>query len=53
VKQTAADTADAVSAGVSKADDVLRDMIEHHPYTTALIALGVGMLIGKLSSRHY
>jgi uncharacterized protein YjbJ (UPF0337 family) len=52
VKQTASGAVDAVSAGVDKADDVLRDMIEHHPYTTALVALGVGMLIGKLSSRH-
>jgi uncharacterized protein YjbJ (UPF0337 family) len=35
VKTTAASAADAVSAGVDKADDVLRDMIEKHPYTTA------------------
>lgn len=53
VKTTAASAADAVSAGVDKADDVLRDMIEHHPYTTAAVALGLGFLIGRLSSRDY
>jgi uncharacterized protein YjbJ (UPF0337 family) len=47
VKQTAASAADAVD----KADDVVRDMIEHHPYTTAAVALGLGFLIGRLSNR--
>jgi uncharacterized protein YjbJ (UPF0337 family) len=45
--------ADAVSAGVSRTDDVLRDAIEHHPYTTAAVALGLGFLIGRLSNRDY
>lgn len=53
VKQTAASAADAVSAGVDKADDVLRDMVEKHPYTTAAVALAVGYLIGRLGSRDY
>ena len=53
VRSTASSAADAVSSGVDKADDVVRDMIEHHPYTTAAIALGLGILIGRLSSRDY
>ena len=53
VKETAASAAEAVSVGVNKADDVLRDMIEHHPYTTAAVALGLGFLIGRLSNRDY
>jgi uncharacterized protein YjbJ (UPF0337 family) len=53
VRETAASAAEAVSAGVSKADDVLRDAIEHHPYTTAAVALGLGFLIGRLSNRDY
>jgi hypothetical protein len=40
-----------VSAGANKADDVLRDMIEQHPYTTAAIALAIGYVIGRLGSR--
>jgi uncharacterized protein YjbJ (UPF0337 family) len=53
VKTTATSAADAVGSGVNKADDVLRDMIEHHPYTMAAIALGLGILIGRLSHRDY
>jgi uncharacterized protein YjbJ (UPF0337 family) len=53
VRNTAAGAADAVSAGVDKADDILRDMIEQHPYTTAAVALAVGYLIGRLGSRDY
>ena len=53
VKETAAIAADAVSAGISRTDDVLRDAIEHHPYTTAAVALGLGFLIGRLSNRDY
>jgi uncharacterized protein YjbJ (UPF0337 family) len=53
VKTTAGSAADAVSSGVDKADDIVRDMIEHHPYTTAAIALGLGLLIGRLSNRAY
>jgi uncharacterized protein YjbJ (UPF0337 family) len=53
VRETAASAAEAVSAGVSKADDVLRDAIEQHPYTTAAVALGLGFLIGRLSNRDY
>ena len=45
--------ADAVSAGANKADDVLRDMIEQHPYTTAAVALAIGYVIGRLGSRDY
>jgi uncharacterized protein YjbJ (UPF0337 family) len=53
VKETAASAAEAVSAGVNKADDVLRDAIEHHPYTTVAVALALGILIGRLSNRDY
>jgi uncharacterized protein YjbJ (UPF0337 family) len=53
VKETAASAAEAVSAGVSRADDVLRDAIEHHPYTTAAVALAIGFVIGRLGSRDY
>src|SRR5262249_59562009 len=38
VKEGAATAARTVSAGVEKADDVLRDLIEQHPYTTAAVA---------------
>jgi ElaB/YqjD/DUF883 family membrane-anchored ribosome-binding protein len=50
MKQAATSAVDALSAGVNKADDTLRDMIEQHPYTTAAIALAIGYVIGRLGS---
>jgi hypothetical protein len=44
---------DAVGSGVNKANDILRAMIEQHPYTTAAVALGLGILIDRFSSRDY
>jgi uncharacterized protein YjbJ (UPF0337 family) len=50
-KETAADAAAAVRRSASGAEDILRDTIEQRPYTTALVALCIGLIIGRMS-RH-
>jgi uncharacterized protein YjbJ (UPF0337 family) len=50
-KETAADAAAAVRRSASGAEDIVRDTIEQRPYTTALVALCIGLIIGRLS-RH-
>lgn len=44
---SAGDTVDAVRQMPSSLDDTIRRYIETKPYTTALIALGLGWLIGR------
>jgi uncharacterized protein YjbJ (UPF0337 family) len=41
-------TADAARETASSLDDWLRRTIEVQPYTTALVALGVGWLLGRM-----
>jgi uncharacterized protein YjbJ (UPF0337 family) len=50
-KETAADAAAAVRRSASGAEDIVRDTIEQRPYTTALVALCIGLIIGRMS-RH-
>jgi uncharacterized protein YjbJ (UPF0337 family) len=46
-QEAAGETAEAVRKLSGSVEDALRDYIEHKPYTTALIALGLGWLIGR------
>ena len=50
-KDTAADAAAAVRRSASGAEDIVRDIIEQRPYTTAFVALCIGLIIGRMS-RH-
>jgi uncharacterized protein YjbJ (UPF0337 family) len=52
-KETATNATEAVRAGASEAEDFLRTTIEQRPYTTAVVALGIGYLIGRLAHRDY
>jgi uncharacterized protein YjbJ (UPF0337 family) len=46
-KESASDAAQVVRQGAVDAEDYLRHAIEKRPYTTALVALGIGWLIGR------
>ena len=50
-KDAAADAAETVRQGAMDAEDYLRQAIEKRPYTTALVALGVGWFIGRMGRR--
>ena len=52
-KETASGAADVVRERASEADDFLRTTIEQRPYTAAVIALGIGFLIGRFGRRDY
>lgn len=52
-KDTAANAAAAVSDSARGADDFLRTSIEERPYTAAVVALGIGFLIGCFARRRY
>jgi uncharacterized protein YjbJ (UPF0337 family) len=41
-------TADAARQTATTLDNWLRDTIETQPYTTAIVALGVGWLLGRM-----
>jgi uncharacterized protein YjbJ (UPF0337 family) len=41
-------TADAAREHAANLDNWLRNQIENQPYTTALVALGVGWLLGRM-----
>jgi len=47
-KDTAFDAAAAVRESAVSAEDYIRETIERRPYTTALVALGIGWLIGRM-----
>jgi uncharacterized protein YjbJ (UPF0337 family) len=47
-KDTAVDAAAAVRQSALDAEDYIRQTIEKRPYTTALVALGIGWLIGRM-----
>jgi uncharacterized protein YjbJ (UPF0337 family) len=46
-KEAGVETLDSVRRLPDSAEDALRDYIERKPYTTAVIALGLGWLIGR------
>jgi uncharacterized protein YjbJ (UPF0337 family) len=46
-RDTASDAATAVRETASSAEDTLRNFIEDKPYTTMIVALCVGWLLGR------
>jgi len=50
-KDTAADAAQAVRRGAADAEDFVRRTIEERPYTTAVVALCIGWVIGRMGRR--
>jgi uncharacterized protein YjbJ (UPF0337 family) len=50
-KENASDAAEAVRQGAVDAEDFIRHTIEKSPYTTAIVALCVGWVIGRMG-RH-
>jgi uncharacterized protein YjbJ (UPF0337 family) len=50
-KEGASDAAEAVRQGAVDAEDIIRHTIEKRPYTTAIVALCVGWVIGRMG-RH-
>jgi uncharacterized protein YjbJ (UPF0337 family) len=48
----ASEAVDALEDSAAQAVDVVREFVETRPYTTALIALGVGWLIGMSGRRN-
>jgi len=52
-KDTASDAAQAIRHGAVDADDYIRHTIEKRPYTTAIVALCVGFLIGRMGRRDW
>ena len=50
-KDAAADAADSMFHGATTAQDYLRQFIENRPYTTAVLALSLGWLIGRGGQR--
>jgi uncharacterized protein YjbJ (UPF0337 family) len=52
-KETASDAAQVVRQGAMDAEDYIRHTIEKRPYTTAVVALCVGWLIGRMGRRDW
>jgi uncharacterized protein YjbJ (UPF0337 family) len=52
-KDTASDAAEAVKQGAHEVDDYIRQFIEERPYTTAVGALCLGWLIGRMGRHPY
>ena len=52
-KDTASDAAQAVRRGAMDAEDYIRHTVEKRPYTTAIVALCVGWLIGRMGRRDW
>jgi uncharacterized protein YjbJ (UPF0337 family) len=50
-KDAASDAAQVVKQGASDVEDFLRSTIEQRPFTTAVVALCLGWVIGRMSSR--
>jgi uncharacterized protein YjbJ (UPF0337 family) len=48
-KDAAASAAEAVGDHAREAEDFIRTTIEQRPYTAAVVALGIGFLIGRFS----
>jgi uncharacterized protein YjbJ (UPF0337 family) len=52
-KDKAADAAQSLRESAGDVDDFVRRTIEQRPYTTAVVALGIGFLIGRFAHRDY
>jgi len=50
-KEGAHDAAKAVQQGAADMEDYIRHAIENRPYTTALVALCVGLVLGRMGHR--
>jgi uncharacterized protein YjbJ (UPF0337 family) len=50
-KDTTADAAEAVKQGAIETGDAVKDFILRRPYTTAVLALGIGWLVARLGHR--
>jgi uncharacterized protein YjbJ (UPF0337 family) len=50
-KDSASDAVQAVRQGAVDAEDYIRHTIEKRPYTTAIVALCVGWVIGRMGRR--
>jgi uncharacterized protein YjbJ (UPF0337 family) len=51
-KETATDAAQAIRHGAMDAEDYIQHTIERRPYTTAVVALCIGWLIGRMGRPH-
>ena len=49
-KDAAAEVVQAVQQGATVADDIFRRTIEERPYTTAVAALAIGWIIGRIGN---
>jgi len=49
-KEGAQDAAKAVQQGAAEVEDYIRHAIEKRPYTTAIVALCVGLVLGRMGS---
>jgi uncharacterized protein YjbJ (UPF0337 family) len=47
-RDTASDAADAVSDSAASLEKWFRHTVETQPYTTAIVAVGIGWLLGRL-----
>jgi uncharacterized protein YjbJ (UPF0337 family) len=52
-KEAASDASQAIRHGAVDAEDYIRHTIEKRPYTTALVAFCVGLLIGRIGRRDW
>lgn len=52
-RDAAGEAAEAIEEGAGRATDLVREFIETRPYTTALIALGIGLVIGSAGRHRY
>jgi len=54
MQKSASEASGAVQEGVKEADDYMRRLIEERPYTVALMALGIGWVVGRIGRNdHY
>ncbi len=52
-RDAAADAVEVIEESAETIEDAVRDFVESRPYTTAAIALGIGLLIGTMGHRRY
>jgi uncharacterized protein YjbJ (UPF0337 family) len=50
-KEGAQDAAKAVQQGAADMEDYIRQAVEKRPYTTAFVALCVGLVLGRMGDR--
>jgi uncharacterized protein YjbJ (UPF0337 family) len=50
-KDAASDAFETLEDGAHEAEDFIRDFVENRPYTTAVLALCAGWLLGRMGRR--